>query len=133
MRKISNSAALKCSRMKDFSKYHNADIFTMVEENFEFCCSEMFQNEGFLCTFHREYFHNGWKSSEFYCSEMFQNKGFWNISQDNFTLVEEISCSAAVKCSRMKDFHKYHREYFHHGRKNFEFCCSEMLLIEVFP
>ena len=33
--------------MKEFENYFAQTIFTMVEENFKFCDSEMLQNEGF--------------------------------------------------------------------------------------
>jgi hypothetical protein len=54
----------------------------MVEGNFEFCCSEMLQNEGFSL-----------------------------ISQRIFSpWLKEILNSAALKCSRMKEFHAFFSE-----------------------
>ena len=47
-----------CSRMKNFS-YFSENIFTIVEENFEFD-GQWLQNEGFQL-FSREYFHHGWR------------------------------------------------------------------------
>ena len=55
----------------------------MVEEDFEFYCSEMLQNEGFLLIV-REYFHHGRRKFEFYCSEMLQNEGFVLIVREYF-------------------------------------------------
>ena len=59
LKKILSFTALKCSRMKDF-QWLLGNTFTMVEENFEFYCSEMLQNEWFPMIIW-EHFHHGWR------------------------------------------------------------------------
>ena len=59
LKKTLSFTALICSRMKDF-EWLLGNTFTMVEENFEFYCSEMLQNKGFPAIV-KGYFHHGWR------------------------------------------------------------------------
>ena len=74
LKKILSFTALKCFRMNDF-QWLFGNTFTMVEENFEFYCSEMLQNEWFLMIV-GEYF-SPW--------------------------LKKISSFAAPECSRMRN------------------------------
>ena len=90
LKKILSSTALKCSRMNDF--------YWLL----------------------REFFHHGWRIFELYCSEMLQNERFPLITQRILSpWLKKILSSAALKCSRMNDFHWLFREFGHHGWKKF--------------
>ena len=67
------------------------NIFTMVEEIFEFWCSEIHQNEGFQNVHHR--ISSSW--------------------------LKKILDFDDLKCSRMKDFNMFITKYLHHGWRNF--------------
>ena len=87
----------------------------MVEENFKFECSEMFENKG-LDFFNKNYFTIVEKKFEFECSEICENKGFSRIFQQNlFTMVEE---NFEFQCSKMHENEGFSR----HFRKMFVVC-----------
>ena len=98
LKKILSFTALKCFRMNDF-QWLFGNTFTMVEENFEFYCSEMLQNEWFLMIV-GEYF-SPW--------------------------LKKILSFTALKCFRMNDSQWLFGNTFTMVEENFEFCCSRML------
>ena len=55
----------------------------MLEENFEFQCSEMHENKGFSRLFQQNYFTMVEEDFEFRCSEMHESKGFSRVFQWN--------------------------------------------------
>ena len=120
--------ALKCYRMNDFERLLR-NTFTMVEENFEFYCSEILQNEGFIMIV-GEYFHHGWRKLWVL---LLWNTPEWGISNDCWEILspwlKEILSFTALKYSRTKDFQWLLGNTFTMVDENFMFYCSRMLQI----
>ena len=118
LKNILSCIALKCSRMKELY-WLLGKTFTMVEENFDFSCSEMLQNEWFLWIV-REYFHHCWWKFWFL---LLWNAPEWRISIDWLGIflpwLKKILSCIAPECSQMKDFYCLLGNTFHHGWRKF--------------